>query len=77
MFTENETCQMKFLRPTNNKLTNKTSCKYVKEAIYLVLIIVPDVNEVADCVTFLHTGYTTHWHIHNVNNMWNWLLLNT
>ena len=35
VFIKIESCQMKFLKPTNDKLINKTSCKYVRRAIYL------------------------------------------
>ena len=34
-----KSCQMKFLKPTNDKLINQTSCKYVRRAIYLVPLI--------------------------------------
>ena len=43
VFTERETCQMnlsnKSFEPTNDKLINQTSCKYVRRVICLVLII--------------------------------------
>ena len=41
VFIKNESCQMKFLKPTNDKLINQTSCKYVRRAIYLVPLINP------------------------------------
>ena len=39
MFTENETLSTEILKPTSDKLINQTSCKYVRRAICLVLII--------------------------------------
>ena len=68
MFIESESCQMKFLKPTNDKLINHTSCKYVRRAIYLVLLINSNVDEVADHVTFLHIGYTVHWHTQTISD---------
>ena len=39
MFIEGESCQIKFLNPTNDKLINQTSCKYLRRAIYLIPLI--------------------------------------
>ena len=39
VFIKSKSCQMKILKPTNNKLINQTSCKYVRRAIYLVPLI--------------------------------------
>ena len=39
VFIKSESCQMKILNPTKDKLINQTSCKYVRIAIYLVLLI--------------------------------------
>ena len=69
VFTKCESCQMKFLKPTNDKLINQTSCKYVySRAIYLVPLINPNVNKATDHVTFLHIGYTIHWHTQTISD---------
>ena len=39
MFIKSKSCQMKILKPTNYKLINQTTCKYVRRAIYLVPLI--------------------------------------
>ena len=41
VFIKSESCQMKFLKPTNDMLINQISCKYVRRAIYLVPLINP------------------------------------
>ena len=41
MFVKSESCQMKCLKPTNDKLINRTPFKYVGRAIYLLLLINP------------------------------------
>ena len=39
VFIKSESCEVKFLKPANDKLIKQTSCKYVRRAIYLVLLI--------------------------------------
>ena len=39
VLVKRKSCQMKVLKPTNNKLINQTSHKYVRRAIYLVPLI--------------------------------------
>ena len=49
----------------------------LEEQFVLYSLLSPNGNKVADHVTFLHTGYTVHWCIHDVSNKQNLLLLNT
>ena len=39
VFIKSESCQMKFLKLTNDELINQTSFKYIRRAIYLVPLI--------------------------------------
>ena len=68
MFIKSESCQMKILKPTNNKVINQTSCKYVRRAIYLVPLINLNVNEANDHITFLHIGNTVLWHAQTISD---------
>ena len=64
-------------KPTNDKLVNWTSCKYVRKAICLVLIISTKCQWGHWPCNLLNIGYTAHWYIHNSSNKQSWLLLNT
>ena len=41
----------------------------LEEQIVLSSLLIPNVSKVADCVTYLHTGYIAHWCICNISNM--------
>ena len=41
----------------------------LEEQFVLYSQLIPNVNKVADCIAFLHIGYTAHWHIYNIGDM--------
>ena len=49
----------------------------LEEQFILYPLLIPNVSEVTDHVTFLHIGNTIQWCTHNVNYKQNGILLNT
>ena len=65
--------EWRILKPTDDKLINQTSYKYVRSIIYLLPLINAR-HQWGHWLhnLFAHTSYTVHWHIPNfIYHLWN------